>query len=577
MTVATIADLKAATPSTTDHFVVKGYASPGDGGGGLFFWDDSVPIPSLSDEDGGTIFKSDVPGVTGRWKRIYEKGFINVLWFGVQRDTSTDQAVAINKAIDALTKDGKGGDIFIPPGTYLISSGILLKSNIRVQGSGALLNGTGEPTLAGYQIENVTILPGLKVRNSGSHMVAFKHSTNIRIQGISCAHDPTNTSEGDAIWFFECGRELRDKLGNIIVPESDANIWVEDCYVENAGRVGITIEACNSRVSIHNNYLKNCREGIHFEDARDIICSNNILDHCGNAAIGDPSGYVNPITIGLTNNLQLTGNIFKNNTEYIEVLGCPCDQVVFSENTGLPSIWVSESSPIGQVYISNFSLLNNQGGSLNRNGPLVTTRGRFDICNNRDFKGTDLGGFTYALIKNNTATPEDIFDIRADSTVNGSYLEMSGNVHKCNYYGLLQADFILFENNTFTPTKTVDPAVSGYAFFGNGKVIARNNKSYELPTKPHFYFANPNAVIELHGNQLAGIITAAGTTPGTTITADFHILQQPGMYRMSAMPTSGLFKQGDLVFNTNPAASSPLGWVCQAGGSPGTWAPFSII
>ena len=37
------------------NIVVRGYAVPGDGGGGTFFWDPSAPLPAA---DGGTIFQS---------------------------------------------------------------------------------------------------------------------------------------------------------------------------------------------------------------------------------------------------------------------------------------------------------------------------------------------------------------------------------------------------------------------------------------------------------------------------------------------------------------------------------------
>jgi len=42
-------------------------------------------------------------------------------------------------------------------------------------------------------------------------------------------------------------------------------------------------------------------------------------------------------------------------------------------------------------------------------------------------------------------------------------------------------------------------------------------------------------------------------------------------------PTAGTYSQGDIVWNTQPAKGSVLGWVCVKAGSPGTWADFVSI
>jgi hypothetical protein len=44
----------------------------------------------------------------------------------------------------------------------------------------------------------------------------------------------------------------------------------------------------------------------------------------------------------------------------------------------------------------------------------------------------------------------------------------------------------------------------------------------------------------------------------------------------TAAPTSGTYAVGDTVYNTAPAAGSPVGWTCTVAGTPGTWVPISI-
>lgn len=45
----------------------------------------------------------------------------------------------------------------------------------------------------------------------------------------------------------------------------------------------------------------------------------------------------------------------------------------------------------------------------------------------------------------------------------------------------------------------------------------------------------------------------------------------------AAAPTTGTYLQGDIVYNTSPTASGFVGWVCVAGGTPGTWKTFGAI
>lgn len=105
--------------------VVGGYRAPGDGGGGIFYWDATMS----TGDNGGTII---VPtgSITGRWKRVYS-GPVNVKWFGAMGNDSNNDAPAINAAIGAAVADTppgfttKGGaTVFFPVGFYRIVSSI---------------------------------------------------------------------------------------------------------------------------------------------------------------------------------------------------------------------------------------------------------------------------------------------------------------------------------------------------------------------------------------------------------------------------------------------------------------------
>jgi hypothetical protein len=42
-------------------------------------------------------------------------------------------------------------------------------------------------------------------------------------------------------------------------------------------------------------------------------------------------------------------------------------------------------------------------------------------------------------------------------------------------------------------------------------------------------------------------------------------------------PSSGQYQKGDIVWNSNPKEDAYVGWICIAGGAPGTWRPFGKI
>jgi hypothetical protein len=105
--VGSIAALQALEPGSTAQ--VLGYTSPGDGGGGLFYWD----AASTEDEDGGTIFESGAGG-DGRWKRGYA-GEVSARQFGADNDV--DATAKIQSAIDfslyARDGDAAGARVLI--------------------------------------------------------------------------------------------------------------------------------------------------------------------------------------------------------------------------------------------------------------------------------------------------------------------------------------------------------------------------------------------------------------------------------------------------------------------------------
>jgi hypothetical protein len=71
----------------------------------------------------------------------------------------------------------------------------------------------------------------------------------------------------------------------------------------------------------------------------------------------------------------------------------------------------------------------------------------------------------------------------------------------------------------------------------------------------------------------------ARTSTGGDIGLSNYYLGSSMLLRDSgaAAPTTGTYKQGDIVYNTAPVSGGYIGWVCVTSGTPGTWKTFGLI
>jgi hypothetical protein len=134
--VSSIAELKALPkPTTTNMVTVAGYYAPGDGGEMQVYFAAS----SSATEDGGRVFAPNAGG-TGRWLSASTPSFNDVRKWGAKGDGSTDDSAAIQAAINNLTS---GGQMYFPPGTYDIATGLTFTASDNI----AVLGDEGKTTI----------------------------------------------------------------------------------------------------------------------------------------------------------------------------------------------------------------------------------------------------------------------------------------------------------------------------------------------------------------------------------------------------------------------------------------------
>ncbi|WP_176706346.1 right-handed parallel beta-helix repeat-containing protein [Paenibacillus hemerocallicola] len=122
----TIAELRGATAADPDHVHFVRDA----GQEGHFRYD---PADTTSADNTGTVL---VAGSGYRFKRLYS-GALNVKWFGAKGDGSSDDAAAIQAAVDAA--QNRGDTLYFPTADYMITVPIVIgasKRSIRIVGDG---------------------------------------------------------------------------------------------------------------------------------------------------------------------------------------------------------------------------------------------------------------------------------------------------------------------------------------------------------------------------------------------------------------------------------------------------------
>ncbi|WP_162109139.1 hypothetical protein [Sinorhizobium sp. CCBAU 05631] len=113
--------------------------------------------------------------------------------------------------------------------------------------------------------------------------------------------------------------------------------------------------------------------------------------------------------------------------------------------------------------------------------------------------------------------------------------------------------------------------------FGNSEgAVLKGNKFYRAVTSAINYFLPTGTQMwaDLASNYFAS--TLAARISGTSIAKTAAIGQRVIGYG-TAIPTSGTWTRGDIIFNESAAASAGLGWICVTSGAPGTWKSIGTI
>lgn len=298
--VPTVKHLKNYPVSDNTAVQILGYYEPGDGGGGLFYWD-GLDTTSFPNE--GTIFLSSNQ-TDGRWKRIYS-GAINVLWFGVKNNDTNpiDNTKRLQGALDyaGTNRYGLGHIVFFPPGTYAINSTLQIKQEgIHLDGVSGRARSDSPFTGSVIKCVNVPFgQPAILIQGNRNQV------TNLSIRGNELNH------------------------GN-------KGKYSEEAYTENQNPNicdGIQIKD-TSEITLRNLYLEDIRYGINYDFCWNIITEKVTVRGSYIAFNGATKGNTSLNVGGLSTASTLTSCLaynafigFQIEGVYKTLSACGCDTI----------------------------------------------------------------------------------------------------------------------------------------------------------------------------------------------------------------------------------------------------------
>jgi len=142
------------------------------------------------------------------------------------------------------------------------------------------------------------------------------------------------------------------------------------------------------------------------------------------------------------------------------------------------------------------------------------------------------------------------------------------------------ATFSIVENNVelMLGIKERNSAVIGTHGYQDVNIVTDSTTRLTVGNNGNILLGNKNSApiqVSVHGKLAVGV-----NQPDPSV--DLHVngsirfnnkLQTHGI----GIPTSGFYNVGDIVWNSEPKKSQPIGWVCTRSGNPGDWNPFGII
>lgn len=553
---------------------------------------------------------------------------VNVLDYGATGDGVTDDAPSIQLAVDALHALG-GGSLYFPSGTYLLSTTqgvhhifIRPRSNIMYYGDGRSSILKADNNVINFNF--FRCLSDDPVSTTLSNVIfkdlTFDGNGTNNLAPVGGAVDQvaigTNIGSNIVIDNVYChdfsGRQILSFGSTVAGVHQVSELTIVNCEIKNVA------------TAVTGNINQTDHSSIYFE-ADNVVVSNNILT---NDNIGTPyavstaieghttganvqSNIIKYYNIGVIASAQVANNYnfnIQNNNINAAVafrmyLIAPYtfDNLVFDGNTcvqygfripGAPFVDLSSdvtANVSGSVYITN---------NLFRGAAISADSYASMNC-------VEFGTINYLNISNNSFTNIMGRPISSGTIYSDNYVTLeikNNNFYRCNrttdtgykeciamFVSPIILDDVLIEGNTFNSSSA---SFSTKALNGNcyvNQMIIKNNSVVGAGFSDEFTWIDLPYPSSKLGYSLVQHSSSTGIVPSMpanvastwadTKNGYSYIRIRDGVISTNwnkviytySIPTTGTNLTGDRSVNANPAVGQPKGWICTAGGTPGTW------
>lgn len=546
----------------------------------------------------------------------------NVKKFGAVGDGVTDDTLAIQSAFNASK------NIFFPDGSYVVSNTITIQNNTTVNGVGWQNTYIKSKVIDNKNIFHVvgTSVPGdsfyLKGMTIRNYETTKQDGYGIFVDGIinttieACYFrdlggggvKSTNLSNItlDKVYVFGCGVNTFyrsptfgaihiDRSGgfantlNLINSYISNNVFMTGVLVaggHSSRLVNVTIESCYTllkigdgtsvtrNISVFGLYLENPMvKTLDINNLLTGVFINTFNSTNSNAAISSLEMSVCSNVKFINCNLGDKGYVIDDQS---------LENIVFEDYQGaeLPKGITGFNEPNLMKNIENYSGGVGRANNYAPNSSDLSTWGGSAVAT-LNASGFVDGEGSYVLSKT-TAAHDKFFTVSkafvAGEKINGS-LYLLGRA-EIKFRGTRTSDSVVEDIKKVSVIKDK----WGRVFVGATLLVGYSSITFRVTPG---YYSSINETCEVTKAQFEIDKVSPGSfveTKGTSSKQN-TVLSSNGAFNLnttlidtnSAIPTTGTYKVGDIVFNKVPISGGYVGWVCTVAGTPGTWKGFGLI
>jgi hypothetical protein len=204
----------------------------------------------------------------------------NVRDFGAAGDGITDDTAAIQAAINSWP--APGGPVFLPPGTYKVTSTLVFRKSTRLVGSSM----SGPDGIAAPA--DVCVVDGSSITNAPIISAAMGNSANITVEYLAIKGPPGNGCGTSSVGLY---------LGGYCVKAAVRHVYIRGCYT------GLLADLCSRLIleGVNCDMPANCAVDISRSD--DVLVLGCLFANAGGFGVNPANVRIGGLDVTLINNV----------------------------------------------------------------------------------------------------------------------------------------------------------------------------------------------------------------------------------------------------------------------------------